>query len=401
MGVCLFKKPGINKMAKVLLVDTNRAAYTIYQSLLSQGHDVSVVGGNAKEPLAKICPNFIQLDYSDARELDGLIDKEEFDFLVPGCTDVSYKVCAEVNRGRFPGIDSVDATRRINEKSEFRALAGELGIPVPRVLGFEEALGEGGVIIKPVDSFSGRGITILKNPSRETLVKAQGEACGVSKSGEAMVEEFVSGQLYSHSAFLEGGEVVADFTVREDCTTNPFTVDTSCLEFDFDEDILDQLRIDACKLFKHLKLQNGLIHSQFILGQGQYWIIEVTRRCPGDLYALLIEMSTGYPYGASYAASFLGEAPLLRSAGYLRERIIRHTATSRHGESLWGFQFKTPIDLKFFVPLATAGEQIDPSPYGRAALFFLAATSKTQQDLLYRQLLDGDLHSMNLPSPQL
>ena len=159
-------------MSKILLVDTNRAAYTIYQSLLARGHDVFVLGGSPREPLAKICPNFIQLDYSDASAVDALIEREGFDFIVPGCTDVSYKVCAEVSRARFLGIDSIEATRAINEKAEFRSLAGELGIPVPRVVSFEEALELEGVIIKPVDSFSGRGISILKNPSRETLAKS-------------------------------------------------------------------------------------------------------------------------------------------------------------------------------------------------------------------------------------
>ena len=383
-------------MSKILLVDTNRAAYTIYQSLVAQGHDVFVLGGNPQEPLAKISPNYIQLDYSDAGALAGLIDKESFDYIVPGCTDVSYKVCAEVNRGRFPGIDSVVANRRINEKSEFRALAGKLGIPVPRVVSFEQALELESVIIKPVDSFSGRGISILEKPTREKLAKAHEEACAVSKSREALIEEFVSGQLYSHSAFLVDGEVVADFIVREDCTTNPFTVDTSCVVFDFDADLLQALRKDACKLFNHLELQNGLIHSQFILAQGQYWIIEVTRRCPGDLYALLIEMSTGYPYGASYAASFLGETPLLRSAGPLRERIIRHTATSQMGESLWGFHFTQPVDLRFFVPLAEAGEYIKPSPYGRAGLFFLRTQSDKEQASIYKSLLVGSSYSFKM-----
>ena len=379
-------------MKKCLLVDTNRAVYTIYQSLLVQGHDVFVVGGNPREPLAKICPNFIQLDYSHASALNALIEQEGFEFIVPGCTDVSYKVCAEVSRGRFAGIDSVEATRAMNDKAEFRKLAAELGIPVPQVVGFEEALELPAVIVKPLDSFSGRGISTLEKPSREKLLKAQEVACEVSKSGEALIEEFVSGQLYSHSAFLKAGEVVADFIVREDCTTNPFTVDTSCLEFDFDEDILDQLRSDARKLFKHLKMQNGLIHCQFILGQGGYWIIEVTRRCPGDLYALLIEMSTGYPYGASYAAPFLGGNPLPRSAGRLREKIIRHTATSQNGESLWGLQFTQPVDLRFFVPLAEAGDFIKPSPYGRAGLFFLAVKSNDEQNAIYQSLLAGNLY---------
>jgi hypothetical protein len=382
-------------MSKALLVDTNRAAYTIYQSLLAQGHNVFVVGGNPHEPLAKICPNFIQLDYSNASALDGLIDLVGFDFIVPGCTDVSYKTCAEVNLGRFMGIDSVEAARAINDKSEFRAAAARLGIPVPKVLDFEQALHCDAVLVKPVDAFSGRGITIVKKPTRDCLQAAYSLGCEASKTRTALIEEFVCGQLYSHSAFLQAGKVVADFVVQEDCTTNPFTVDTSKVLFDFPEKLRESLRADASKLFSGLGLVDGLIHSQFILSTDRYWIIEVTRRCPGDLYALLIEMSTGYPYGASYAASFLGGAPLPQNAGTLQKRIIRHTATSKDGDSLWGFSFNQPVNLKFFVPLATAGDFIKPSPYGRAGLFFLEAQSDKEQESLYESLLDGSLYCFN------
>jgi len=381
--------------AKILLVDTNRAAYTIYQSLLAKGDEVFVVGGNPDEPLAKICPNFIKLDYSDASALDALIKWEGFDFIVPGCTDVSYKVCAEVNRDRFVGIDSVESTRVINEKSEFRRVTARLGIPIPKVLDFEEALHCDAVIVKPVDAFSGRGITMVKNPTRDSLQAAYSFGCEASKTRTALIEEFVCGQLYSHSAFLQAGKVVADFVVQEDCTTNPFTVDTSRVVFDFPEELRESLRADASKLFNGLRLVDGLIHSQFILSGDRYWVIEVTRRCPGDLYALLIEMSTGYPYGASYAASFLGRAPLPQNAGTLQKRIIRHTATSRDGDSLWGFSFNQPVNLKFFVPLATAGDFIKPSPYGRAGLFFLEAQSDKEQELLYESLLADSLYGFN------
>jgi len=382
-------------MARVLLVDTNRAVYTIYQSLVAQGHEVFVVGGNPEEPLVKICPNFIQLDYSDATALDALIEREGFDFIVPGCTDVSYKACAEVNRGRFVGIDSVEATRVINDKSEFRAIANRLEISIPKVLDFEQALHADAVIVKPVDSFSGRGITIVKKPTNNSLQAAYSLGCEASKTRTTLIEEFVCGQLYSHSAFLQAGKVVADFVVREDCTTNPFTVDTSKVVFDFPEKLRESLRADASKLFNGLRLVDGLIHSQFILSGDRYWVIEVTRRCPGDLYALLIEMSTGYPYGVSYAAPFLGGSPVPQNAGTFQKRIIRHTATSKDGESLWGFSFNQPVKLKFFVPLATAGDFIKPSPYGRAGLFFLEAQSDKEQELLYESLLADSLYGFN------
>jgi hypothetical protein len=292
----------------------------------------------------------------------------------------------------------VEATRAINEKAEFRRLAERLGISVPKVVGLDEAVGMDAVIVKPVDSFSGRGISILRKPEREDLSKAFAEACAMSKTGSAIIEEFVTGQLYSHSAFISGSRIVADFIVREDCTTNPFTVDTSCVEFDFPQPLLEGLRKDALSLVQELNLVDGLMHTQFIRKDDRYWLIETTRRCPGDLYALLIEMSTGYPYGASYAAPFVGEKQVPKSAARLQERIIRHTATSRHGESLWGFQFKQPVDLRLLVPLAVAGDHVEKSPYGRAGLFFLAASSKMEEDVLYESLLNRTLYALNLQS---
>ena len=382
-------------MTKSLLVDTNRGAYSIYEAISELGHEVSVIGSDPAAPLAKISPNFIHLDYCDPILLADVIESGKYDALIPGCTDVSYKVCAEVNRGRFPGIDSNETTRAINDKAEFRVVARGLGISVPKVLNFDEALHCDSVIVKPVDAFSGLGISIVKNTTRESLQLAYAAACEVSKTRTALIEEYVTGQLYSHSAFLQSGEVVADFVVREDCTTNPFTVDTSKVVFDFSEKLRESLRADAIKLFNGLGLVDGLIHTQFILSGQRYWIIEVTRRCPGDLYAGLIEMSTGYPYGASYVAPFLGENPVPQSAETLRRRIIRHTATSTEGESLWGFTFNIPVNLKFFVPLATAGDFIKPNPHGRAGLFFMEAGSDEEQDEIYRLLLEGTLYRLN------
>lgn len=383
---------------RTLLVDTNRACYTIYASLVARGHEVWVVGRNPDEPLAKIARNYFQLDYSDSSKLASFVDEKAFDFIVPGCTDASYKACAEINKGRFPGIDSAEATRAINDKAEFRRLAKMLGISLPKVVSVDESLGLDRVIVKPVDSYSGRGISILHKPEREKVSKAFAEACATSTTNSAIIEEFVTGQLYSHSAFVSGGQIVADFVVREDCATTPFTVDTSCVEFEFSNPLLEGLRKDILTLVRELNLMDGLMHTQFILKDDRYWIIETTRRCPGDLYALLVEMSTGYPYGASYAASFIGEKQTPRSEAKVQDRIIRHTASSRHGELLWGLKFKKSINLRFFVPLAVAGERVKPSPYGRAGLFFLAVASKGEQDLLYRDLLAGELYGYSLPS---
>ena len=383
-------------MTRTLLVDTNRAAYPIYQALCGLGHEVSLVGGKATETLAKLSPSYIPLDYSDVDRLSALVDERGFDYVVPGCTDVSYIVCAAINRGRYPGLDTPEATHRINDKEGFRRAAVELGLSVPRVLSDAEAGSAPVVIVKPTDAYSGRGVQVLREPNPSAIESALMAARAASKTGRALVEEFVSGQLHSHSAFLRGGRIVADFFVREDCTTSPFAVDVSSVTEDIPPAMQNELREQVEALATGLDLVDGLVHTQFIMRDGCFWIIEVTRRCPGDIYSLLIEFSTGYPYAASYAAPFVGRAAQSKSSsGSRREWIIPHTVTAREGTTLWGLRFHRSVDIRLWVPLATAGDILAPSPAGRAAIIFFRAASKADHESLHEALLAGMLYSFD------
>lgn len=381
-------------MSKVLLVDTNRAAVPIYLSLERWGHEVWVTGNNPSEPLAKICPRYIRMDYSNLDALNELIKKHKFHALVPGCTDVSYQACAAVGRGRFSGIDTVEATRSLVNKAEFRKLARQLGISVPKEVGLDEAAGLGSVIVKPMDSYSGRGIEVLRHPRRARLEKALKVARSYSKTKGALIEEFVTGQLYSHSAFLQAGKVLIDFVVREDGVAHPFAVDTSCLATSFPRAIRLSLRKDVERLSKKLSLVDGLVHTQFIYHARRYWVIEMTRRCPGDLYSLLIEYSTGFSYAAAYAAPFV-RRKLPRNSGR-QKFVIRHTACPKTGDRpFWGVSFREEVKMHHFIPLATLGERLPSGPLGRAALMFLAFPSQTKQTRSYDKLLQRKLYDFS------
>ena len=380
-------------MPKVLLVDTNLAVLSTYESILERGHEVWVIGNKTNEPLAKVARNYIKTDYSDTSKLGDIINDIAFDFIVPGCTDLSYMSCAKVSNGRFPGLDTADVFDQINNKKRFRELATKIGISVPRVISYEEAIGEQKVIVKPVDSFSGNGISILNTPNTKELAIAFDKAKKTSQTKDAIIEKFVSGQLYSHSAFISDGHIIADFIVREDSYTNRFSVDTSCLEYDFPTSINKRLRDDSLLLFRELKLVNGLIHSQFILEGDRYWIIETTRRCPGDLYALLIEMSTGYGYGSSYAASFLGEQPFKKNDSLMQNLIIRHTTGIQNERYFLGFKFSKPLNIKAFFPLKSAHDFLNKKSFTRTGHLFLEASCVIEKDQLFTKLLNGDIYS--------
>ena len=361
-------------MARVLLLDTNVAAGPLLEALEALGHEVTLAGGQPADVLARAHPRYVQLDYSDTGATLRLFESEGFDLLVPGCNDRSYQTCAEIADLRaLPGVDGSGVTRTLNNKGDFRSWAQSLGLPVPRTLRAEAVTPGQAVIVKPEEAYSGRGATVLRAPSRSSLAEAMALACSESRSGRCLVEEFVEGQLYSHTAFLDHSGLRMDAVVEEHGSANPLAVDTSHVVDDFPEAALRQARAFAVRLMDELDLQPGLIHTQLILGEDGIRVIEVTRRCPGDLYSLLIRLSTGLDYARAYVAPFLGEdfgepPPPGPSAP-----ILRHTLSSPQGAAFGSLRFHHPMAVERYVSLALSGETLAPSPRSRIGLLFARA----------------------------
>ena len=380
-------------MAKVLLVDTNFSSGPILNYLRNAGHTVIFAGGKSSDFLAKATPGYQQLDYSDPTALADLYTRLGIEYLVPGCNDRSYYSCAEVSETlNFPGIDRLDATETINHKQKFRAFAQREGLSVPRVFGNEENPACA-VIVKPVDAYSGRGITVVNAGQSTQLAHAIEHAKTESRSGDCLVEEYMEGQLYSHSAFVVNGRVVQDFIVIEHGSANRFVVDTSHIAIDFPADVHTRIRREIEHLAQSLRLCDGLVHTQFLLKGDQFCLVEITRRCPGDLYSQLIELSTGFPYVASYAKGFLGQKA---APGALKQNfILRHTLTLPHEGLLQHLHFKHPLHIERWVPIAATGDHIAPSPVGRMALLFARCGNYAELQTLANHAIQRRLYTLN------
>lgn len=385
-------------MAKVLLVDTNFSSAPIYHALRAEGHEVHVVGGNPSDCLAKQAQHYWQLDYSNTEALSTLVDQQGFEHLIPGCTDRSYESCVVAGRGRFPGIDSPKAFSAVSHKEQFRRVASSLGLPVPELLQDSRAAAGRSVIVKPVDAFSGKGITVLNRASPESLADACAVARAASPTRSALIEELVEGQLYSHSAFLFRRKVLCEFLVQEDATANRFVVDTSrVLPCDGGSGVVAQVRASVEALAEHLGLVDGLLHTQFIACGSRVWLIELTRRCPGDLYSQLIELSTGFAYARSYALPFLGQSPL-SATGLTLDAVMRHTISVPVAQTLDHVRFHRSIQIERYVPLSLVGDPLQPSPRSRVAIMFCRENSQAGLDELYAATLRRELYLVECDS---
>jgi ATP-grasp domain len=324
-----------------------------------------------------------------------LVEEKKFDYLVPGCTDRSYISCTAINGGRFPGLDRVDACETIFNKGKFRLLADRLGLPIPKRFSLDQNPSCWPIIVKPVDAFSGKGITVLQEGDKPTLEHALKRAREASPTGECLIEQFVDGQLYSHTTFLKDGKVVQDFIVKEDSTVNPFVVDTSRVLQGTPSNLLLRLRDCVENIAKELMLADGLLHTQFVSDGDDFWLIETTRRCPGDLYSQLIELTTGYPYARSYALPFLGES-ISDFVGDLRiDPIMRHTVTLNSSQSFAYLRFKSALQIERWTPLSIVGDRLKPSPQSRVGILFCRAANQQDLDQIYQRTLQRNLYEIH------
>ncbi len=383
-------------MHKVLLVDTNVSSSPIYNYLIEAGNEVFVVGGNPNDFLAKSAKNYINMDYSNVDKTRELIEKLNIEYIVPGCNDRSYQVCAELNsHGKFYGIDSLEATETINNKEKFREFATQIGLPVPLVFPVDAVGQVWPIIVKPVVAFSGRGITIVHESERHQLQSAIHYAEEFSRSKTCIIEEYVEGQLYSHTAFISGSTIVVDFIVEEYGTANPFVVDTSRVIYDFPIEMLGRIRDGIALMAEKLNLVDGLVHTQFIKNKEKYWLIEVARRCPGDLYSQLIELSTGFNYAETYARPFIKQRFSFEKNILKQSWIMRHTISQPTESIFESIQFRLPIHIEKLVPISLAGDKIKASPFGRIGILFTRSDIKTEFDNLYDETLKRNLYAIN------
>jgi carbamoylphosphate synthase large subunit len=384
-------------MAKVLLIDTNFSSTPIYEFLISSNDDVYVCGNNPNDFLAKSAKNYINENYSDIPRMRKLIEQLDIDFIVPGCNDQSYLTCVELNTtGRFPGLDTRETTETLHSKNKFREYALNAGLPVPRVVSFEQSFDQEiwPLIVKPVDAYSGRGVTIVRDQERGTLAEAVKHAQDYSQTKKYIIEEFVEGQLFSHTAFLFNQKIDTDFIVEEHGAVNPFAVDTSRVIHDFDSDMLQQIRSVILTMARELNLTDGLLHTQFISNGSNFWLIEVTRRCPGDLYAHLIEVSTGYPYANAYASIFSGQALPAPVDNEHKKFILRHTISQATEQVFNSLEFNIAVQLEKFIPMSVSGDIVKGSPFGRVGLIFVKVYSEEEMLMFLDLALEGKLYEL-------
>jgi biotin carboxylase len=179
------------------------------------GLDTVAVDADPNAACATLAARFEKVDLKDREGIEALgrslIEQGGLDGVMTAGTDFSATVAWAAEKLKLPGIPfetALDASDKERMRRRFR----EAGVPSPEFLIMNETPSEDRpppfswpAVVKPVDNMGSRGCRRVDNfPDLKTAVT---EALKFSRSGRAIVEEYMEGPEFSIDALVYQGEI--------------------------------------------------------------------------------------------------------------------------------------------------------------------------------------------------
>lgn len=260
---------------------------------------------------------FALVDIVDQDRVEQLARNIGADLVYSIGSDVAMPVVAEVaERMGMPAPIAAATARLMQNKGAFRAFLNAEGISPVRHRTFRspseiEDWDCFPAIVKPVDSQGQRGV--MRVLSAGTLAEEAARALEASRSGEAIIEEFLDGPEISVNAFVLNGETVvqeiSDRIVRDDGSGAPSahvypSRHTTATQAVMVRDLVR--RSNAA-----LELRSGPVYYQIKLTAAGPRIIEAAPRLDGCHLWRLIAMCGGVDLLQASIDVMVGESPTL------------------------------------------------------------------------------------------
>lgn len=287
-------------MKRLLMLSANPSEIPLILAAKEQGYYVITTGNNAKAAGHKYSDEYVKFDYSDYDGIVNLSRKLKIDAVSQGCSDNCALVAAYIGQELgLKGHDTFENACIIHRKDYFKKFVNKECIKSPTANYFscmQDALlmntdGMYPLIVKPTDQAGGKGIECVGN--RVEFERAVKKAFNKSNIGHIVVEPFIEGTLHSMSTFIVDQKVISYATFNDYSFKNRYMTNSGICPADNWERAVDVLIPETEKIAKKLGLVDGLLHMQYIMCQGEPWIIEMMRRTPGNNCTTASSRATG------------------------------------------------------------------------------------------------------------
>jgi len=312
-------------MKKVLILGGSHRDIPLIKASKELGYFVITLGDRDYYLGHEYSDKYYRVNFNDLSKVKEIIEKEKIDYLLPGSGEESYlstvQLAEELKIGNF---DSLDVAKLVHNKWKFKEFCLENSISTPAGLYYTDRLNLDNVTfpitIKPTNLSGGRGVDVvydLKN-LKESIQKSK------KVSNEILLEEFIDGELIAYSVIIKNQKIIYGFIGRDDTYKNKYLI-TSAYPIKIKTTTKKKLQDDVEKISEFLSLVDGMFHLQVIIRKNVPYIIDVTRRIPGDFYPYLMEYCDQVEYSKAVVKSYIGK-PLKNELVTNKQQnfVIRH-----------------------------------------------------------------------------
>lgn len=240
----------------------------------------------------------------DIPEVEKAAIRHKIDGIMTLASDMPIRTIAAVSQKLgIKGLDCNTAIKATN-KAEMRKCLSMHNVPVPafyKVSNEEEyfkavSYFEKPFIVKPADNSGSRGVFMVKNLKDEDSIReAYKYSAKFSRSGDVIVEEFMSGQEVSVETLSVDGTVHIIQITDKITTGAPYFVEMGHTQpTELDEETVKKIKTVTIDAVNAIGIKNGPSHTEIIVTEEGPKIVELGARLGGDCITThLVPLSTG------------------------------------------------------------------------------------------------------------
>jgi len=316
-------------MKKILILGGSHRDIPLIEASQELGYFVITLGDRDYYLGHDYSDKSYKVNFNDLVKVKEIIKSEEVDYLLPGSGEESYlntvQLAQELGIGNF---DTLETAKLVHNKWKFKEFCLENSISTPNGFYYTDDLNLDNIVfpvaVKPANLSGGRGVDVVSNLDdlQASLLKAK------EVSDEIFLEDYIDGDLIAYSVIIKDQKIVYGFTGIDATYKNKYLV-TSAYPVQLKSATQSKLQKDVEKLSKRLSLVDGMFHLQVIIRDSVPYIIDVTRRIPGDFYPYLMEYCDAVEYSKAVVKFYIGR-PLGDELIIAEEQkfVIRHCVMS-------------------------------------------------------------------------
>ena len=305
-----------NNKSVAIVLGGIRPHIELIQKLKDRGYYTLLVD-YAENPIAKsVADEHIKENALDMDIVLEIAHTYQADIVISTCGDqTNATACYVAEKLGLPMPYNYDTALKVTNKLLMKQIMMEHNIPTSKYYKITNVKDIGScclnypIIVKPSDSYSGKGVRKISEAS-ENIEQIVQTALDISRNKEAIIEEYITGIEIGVDCFIKNGIAVVIMVKerRKINKNNNFTqqIYGSIFPASISNEILDQINIIANQIANAFKLCNTPLMIQAIIHEDSVYVIEFGARIGGGESYKMIKELTGFDYLDAAIDAFSG-----------------------------------------------------------------------------------------------